>query len=1330
MDAFTEAEERRLLDSLAARVECLQEHTARALDEVRGATATNLWKEFSRKQADYDLNFANLTHTLNFAQTLNGLRLMSAQSRLSGAHTAAARAGILASAEGAKALRPFQRRLRDVYLDMGETAVRLNQAQAEAGLLAQESYLASFWGVYKQADKVEFAETRRGQAFQGMIFGTRALVAGGQSAMGGLVDSLKRIANWGPEQLGYSLVDTVSSEITKQLDESRETTGLAVRTLRRLHGLSDEQTMNLLARADGDAGMALLSTNRVFSEQINGGLRRLVACYESDPAKLMEHEYLVAQAHAAAVVEDMGKVFNARVLADAKGEFPFGQKLKRLLTDPLGTANVFIQNSDFGGDHFSAPLEHIALRKAQVQQMQSLLPWLQRAGFDPVRLATLNPKMYEQYWELEPAHPDFLQWTLTRGRLAAQQNVDLLERSLGTAKAEERPALREKIASNRMLVALDASERQAWLQQLQGLDKMMMWDYDGALECFYQASECNTNALPRANVERLRADLNWQRTVEVGMESFQQTGNLAVQAALFEFVGGKIGQGLGMPQAGAAGEAAAAAAKAAEAEEFFLLRTLPASKFCDFVWKQFNPFSEFLNAWYEQASLAKVGKQSLGLGVSVGTQVAQNDLIKKGILKGWCGMDDQWADFLANAIVSTAQVKPGDKHTLFWEMCLRVKAAGEQFHWMLVDLGVVKQQEEARRSLSDFYFFQEMCLQAKQAREKLKGRKSSASGEAEAAAEATKLAEAEANQNLKLQPLTQETLQTRLDQFIGEKPPAPGSKERLVQIAKFFMGLKWKDLMKLDLPKDDPLNRKIDNMRRELIASVQVEFFNDPRFAQYRDHMIAYLYIGSAGRKNAAAYKLIGSDIDFTVLVREDTPESVRDQLRNDFMAFFHESANGMRLEDFEMSVMVDPMPKFDRTGESAAGIVSILWLEASPQQRADARAKLRAGIEKTIEQLILNASDKERYLDRGNLFRHNLFVRLGCFLKKASKVVSEEGVELEDMPPNQYDALYGDVPLEPWMAFDAVMGNLGYIAEHALEHPNDTVAYQKVLGGKYAIRGGLFSMLLMSSKARERLGRLSRAEVEANGWEGAERICVEVAKEFLAQPDGMKELGLPGVLEVPGQKERIAMDAEAWAQLFEEWNYRKEGLPLNEVFGKPRKLKLDPDSRKINAYLAENIVKTEAFLKAVVRKTIIEQGTALKQLQAAAKHAKELGDPSAVEILEFKIKEIIISQAAVWNRMSREQQMLVLKEFPPEADWWLAIASVEGLKEASGSPAPTSAIPTRVVLDRNALLSWQPRVFMDAPQEDIARRIALMKELAAASAPPALLNSSPQAPP
>ncbi|MGZ5553201.1 MAG: hypothetical protein ACXWHF_06140, partial [Chthoniobacterales bacterium] len=110
----------------------------------------------------------------------------------------------------------------------------------------------------------------------------------------------------------------------------------------------------------------------------------------------------------------------------------------------------------------------------------------------------------------------------------------------------------------------------------------------------------------------------------------------------------------------------------------------------------------------------------------------------------------------------------------------------------------------------------------------------------------------------------------------------------------------------------------------------------------------------------------------------------------------------------------------------------------------------------------------------------------------------------------------------------------------------------------------------------------------------------------------------------------------------------------------------------------------------------------------------------------ELKMKEIMLSQAAVWNRMSREQQNLVMKEIPPEADWWNAIADVEGLKETASSPAPTKENPDRVVLDKSRLQNWQPHVFRDQAPEEIARRIILLKERAKAAPPSVPLNVAP----
>ena len=106
-----------------------------------------------------------------------------------------------------------------------------------------------------------------------------------------------------------------------------------------------------------------------------------------------------------------------------------------------------------------------------------------------------------------------------------------------------------------------------------------------------------------------------------------------------------------------------------------------------------------------------------------------------------------------------------------------------------------------------------------------------------------------------------------------------------------------------------------------------------------------------------------------------------------------------------------------------------------------------------------------------------------------------------------------------------------------------------------------------------------------------------------------------------------------------------------------------------ISMLMTENIVKTEAFFKAAMQKSIMTQATALKELSHAAKEARREGDAAKLEAIELKMKEIILSQAAVWNRMSPDHQNMVMKEIPPEADWWVAIAAAENLKADAVKP-------------------------------------------------------------
>jgi hypothetical protein len=1320
IETFSDGELHQLTESLQRRSECLFKHAAAALDDARKFNYTVSWEQFSQKKLVYDIHQENLVHTLNGFQIVNSMRLLEAQRRLGVERARILRTETGGLSKGGKTLQPLQRRLRDVYIDMGIVSMMLAQAQSEAGMLDQESYFAGVHGVAKQAKNIELANTFKAQSTQGVIFSMKYLLAGGTSVLGGGIDGVKRFVNWYSERVAATTVfDTLSADVAKQIKEGREKTELGLNTLKRIRGYDDKRSTELPSIVD--EGTKALNGNRIFHEQTSGGLRRMAACYITDIPQLINEELSIANEHAELLAGDMEKAFNAKVGANAKGEIPY----KKLLTDPIGTIRVAIQDTKWGGDHFTPTIAYIANRKGQLPEMEMVRQALAKVDFNPLALQRKLPKVYAFYLELEEDNADFLQWTLTRERLAAQQRLDKIDAELAkTFEPDRRLALQQMAARNRSLVMAQAGEKQAHVYQLQGADKMMVWDYDGGLECFYQAAEWNPKIQPRERVEALRQDLNWQKSIEAGMEVAAQVGNMGIQAAMFEFLGQSIGRIINVPGAPAAATGTAAAEDVA-AQASIWTRPIPGGGFAEFVWKQFNPFADFIKAGAVEREWEAMGKASAGLAVNISTQVVQQDVIKKGILHGYFGVDEQWADFLANALVTTSQVKLGSGNSVLTEVGGWLKATNEKFDFRIVDIPLWNERQEARRSVSDFYEYEGWLSEGKEAREKVSGKKLVTQGETEIKAQTESIAEAQAKIEKTLEPIEKEKLQELYETLFPKGGPELNPAERLIRIRKFFTGLRWKEHIMGKFKKGEEINIKIDNLRRELIAMAQVEFFEHPDYQKYKAFVVDYLYIGSAGKKTSAAYKKTDSDIDFTLLVNEDTPETVRNELRDDFMKFFTEYG-GKELEGFEMSIMVDPMPKFNKTGESAAGIVDAVFGETNPQKRAANRAELKTGIEKTIEQLIRNASDKERYLDRGNLFRHNLFVRLGCFLKKAVVQRSAEGAELIDEPPTKYDELYGDVPLEPWMAFDAVIGNLGYVFQHSLEHPNDNQFYQKQLSGKYAIRGALYSMLMLSPQARERMRTLSRAEVEAKGWEGAERIVVEIAKEILNKPGGMKELGLPTAVEVPGKKP-LGMSAKDWANLFDEWNYRKEGMDLHEIFSKTHEGgPFDKDHPAVAIHLQENIAKTEGAFKAAVRKTITEQGTELMRLKNARKDALSVGDAEAAQILELKMKEILLSQAAVWNRMSREQQNLVMKESPPEADWWMAIADVEGLKEQAGAvAAPTKDNPERVLLDPARTASWQPRMLKDEAADELSRRAASLKERAKNAPPSKVCNAA-----
>src|SRR5205807_9877458 len=125
----------------------------------------------------------------------------------------------------------------------------------------------------------------------------------------------------------------------------------------------------------------------------------------------------------------------------------------------------------------------------------------------------------------------------------------------------------------------------------------------------------------------------------------------------------------------------------------------------------------------------KIAKASLGVTVNVGTQIVQKDMLQKGILHGYFGIEESWADFLANALVTTSQVKLASGNSVLMDVAEWLKATNEKFEFRVVDIPLWNERQEARRSLSDFYEYADMLRAGKEAREKVSGKKLITEGE-------------------------------------------------------------------------------------------------------------------------------------------------------------------------------------------------------------------------------------------------------------------------------------------------------------------------------------------------------------------------------------------------------------------------------------------------------------------------------------------------------------------------------------------------------------------------------------------------------------------------
>jgi hypothetical protein len=244
----------------------------------------------------------------------------------------------------------------------------------------------------------------------------------------------------------------------------------------------------------------------------------------------------------------------------------------------------------------------------------------------------------------------------------------------------------------------------------------------------------------------------------------------------------------------------------------------------------------------------------------------------------------------------------------------------------------------------------------------------------------------------------------------------------------------------------------------------------------------------------------------------------------------------------------------------------------------------------------------------------------------------------------------------------------------------------------KYAMRA-LLGMMIQYPRGLHELHRVNAEFVQQAG--GPEFALIKLVEKIGRQPDETKvpNVSLSEAAALQSGLRELGLSPEH-ASLLREWVARKAGKPLPEIFeGRAGSKITDANDPRLSDFSARHIMETEAFMRTVVERTILGQASFLKHLENAFKGET---NPERQQVIKDKMLEILYAQAAVWNQLTPEQQTWILKQSPPEADYWLVIAELERIRSASAQSNWELLLKT-----------WQPRIFI----EDGAERNRLKAE-------------------
>lgn len=1090
-----------------------------------------------------------------------------------------------------------QIKLKNIYLDEAWVYLIREQIHAENALDSQDSYGSALKEARAKNLKLPWHDEFLKRQAQQAIYGTQYIMAVFGTMWSAYLDGLVHVINASSDS--GPIFDTLHEKTNKQISEINKKSLNRLATIAMLKKLDVGQIVQLGKYLEGsglspieEARIKDIENDRMFNEATSGGLLRLSDCFENEWGEKLEAEYRIALKHGKLSYAEMRKTLNLREGREESGNDP---TLKRMI-DPMGSIKTIA--AQYIGKQYDGAEDYLAERNGQLMEMDGLLLKLKKINFNLDYLEANLHLNYQVHYALSQNNPDYMAFMQKYYTFENCQKEIALRKAMNeTEDEEEKTRLSFKLDMLRKFQGADSSKDIIRILKQQLSDRIAVSDYEGTLAIAKQLEAVEPAIKERGLSNWLSQDLAWEHTKEIGINTAVSLGNNGLYSAFFaRYLGPLSVQGQPV--------------KLSNFRKVFSTWN-GFSGLLQFTWGQINPFSALTAAEMNAQDMAKAI-----MGVTrAGIEQIEQEKIKQNVLIGYFGIDEKYADFIANSIINMQQTQFDDPTSLVNITSRNLLRRIDAYVPDKVDVPGWRKITLARQQMREYWLAVDSLAKLEQMKLELQDANRKWNWKSPTVASISKkIKEAAIKLKLAFSPLREAEITQMIGLHDAKLSAAKSKAERIAAHADLFRTLPFSALVKAKKNKHLPpaLEEKIDLARRELLSQTQIDFLHEyPDLAQYIER---FIYTGSGAREKWLEYKKVSSDLDFTIFLQEGVHIAVKEQIKSQFDEFFEKRAS-FPPEELDIHCFVDEKPKLRSTGQNLDSLLAVL-------SNPDANASLVAEARKNIEILLHDLGDPERYFSTGAVRFLHYLNKLGGSVKKVQgdKLINDQ----------EYQAkLFKNVKFEDWMGMEIVLDNMKMVEQHK---GGDRLDYSKNLA-KYGLRI-LLGRLIQSKKGLAMVNNLKIDDLEKN----------------IAQTGGLH-----------GEFVRMAQETGLFNQqqilLFKEMNLRKHGKPLGEVFKERNGGKVLADNDPaLNALLETHIAETEKFAGESIRETVVSNSLHMKKLADAITNAK---DTVVKEGLELKYREILFSISEVWYKLPDTVRKSALSSVAIESEMFRALEDV-----------------------------------------------------------------------